>query len=129
MLFKAFFTLNWAKLIDSPCVRSAYDLDRKKICADLYLSAWSMPKMAELLKVSSTTVWRDLQGFTDVKPPDPKRGGRPKKKSDDNPKSSGGPDGGSGVAGQSDPIPGVGVNGAAPHVPGEPTDPPSPEWI
>ena len=74
--------------------------DRKKICEDLYLAAWSMPKIAELLKVSSTTVWRDLQGFTNVKPPDPKRGGRPKKKSGDatTPNSASGSNGSSGSA-------------------------------
>lgn len=54
--------------------------DRKKIAADLYYgSHWSMPKIAELLKVSANTISRDLRGLTDVKPPDPKRGGRPRK--------------------------------------------------
>lgn len=52
--------------------------DRKAVAQDLYGQGWSMQKIAELIKVSTMTVSRDLRGLTGLNPP-PERGGRPRK--------------------------------------------------
>jgi ParB-like chromosome segregation protein Spo0J len=54
--------------------------DRKKIAARMYGSGWSMQKIANVLKVATMTVSRDLRNLTNGKSPSdqPKRG-RPRK--------------------------------------------------
>jgi hypothetical protein len=54
--------------------------DRKRIAAQLYGKAWRMDKIAEVLRVSTMTVSRDLRGLTGVKPSE--RGGRPRKQTE-----------------------------------------------
>jgi hypothetical protein len=50
--------------------------DRKAVAQDLYRQGWVMEKIADLIKVSTMTVSRDLKGLTKLNP-HPERGGRP----------------------------------------------------